>query len=74
MSKNTAQLPGSARVSRVGDGVAPSRNAGVAVQNEDYPWIWTQEDEARKESSLRRDSATSARDARATRTSSGNAP
>jgi RecG-like helicase/REP element-mobilizing transposase RayT len=28
---------------------------GVVKQNEDYPWIWTQDDDARRESSLRRD-------------------
>jgi RecG-like helicase/REP element-mobilizing transposase RayT len=42
-------------------------DAGVARPNEDYPWVWTQEDEYRKESSSRRDRATSTRDARATR-------
>ncbi|PYI90930.1 MAG: hypothetical protein DME97_15470 [Verrucomicrobia bacterium] len=41
--------------------------AGVAIQNEDYSWVWTQEDEMRKESPSRRDTATNARDARATR-------
>jgi RecG-like helicase/REP element-mobilizing transposase RayT len=41
-------------------------DAGVAGQNEDYAWVWTQEDEARKESSFRRDAETSVRDARAT--------
>src|SRR2546423_6500813 len=40
--------------------------AGVAGQNEDYPWIWTEEDETRKGSSFRRDAETNARDARAT--------
>src|SRR5205807_2074084 len=34
-----------------------------ADQNEDYPWVWTQEDEVK--SSSRRDTATSTRDARA---------
>src|SRR5256714_1138018 len=43
-------------------------DAGVSGQNEDYPWIWTPEDETRKESSFRRDAETNARDARATRT------
>ncbi|MEN3371049.1 MAG: ATP-dependent helicase RecG [Verrucomicrobiota bacterium] len=43
-------------------------DAGVAGQNEDYPWVWTPEDEARKESSSRRDAATNARDARAPQT------
>jgi RecG-like helicase/REP element-mobilizing transposase RayT len=42
-------------------------NAGVAAQNEDYPWLWTQEDEFRKESSPSRDATTSTRDACATR-------
>ena len=41
-------------------------NSGVAKQNEDYPWIWTQDDEARNESSFRRDAETSTRDAPAT--------
>src|SRR5439155_26885392 len=41
-------------------------DSGVAQQNEDYPWLWTQDDEARKESSFRRDVETNARDARAT--------
>ena len=39
--------------------------AGVARQSENYPWIWTQEDEGGKESPSRRDTATHARDARA---------
>ncbi|HZR04666.1 MAG TPA: ATP-dependent DNA helicase RecG [Candidatus Udaeobacter sp.] len=37
--------------------------AGVAQQGEDYPWIWTQDDEARKERLFRRDAKTSTRDA-----------
>jgi RecG-like helicase/REP element-mobilizing transposase RayT len=41
-------------------------DAGVAKQNEDYPWVWTQEDEFRRESSLSRDATTSTRDACAT--------
>jgi RecG-like helicase/REP element-mobilizing transposase RayT len=41
-------------------------DAGVAGQNEDYPWVWTQEDESPNESSSRRDNATSTRDACAT--------
>ncbi len=49
-------------------------DAGVAGQNEHYPWIWTQEDELRKESSSRRDSATNARDARATQSAGCNSP
>ena len=44
-------------------------DAGVAGQNEDYPWVWTQDDNSHKESSSRRDSATNARDARATQSS-----
>jgi REP element-mobilizing transposase RayT len=42
--------------------------AGVARQNEDYPWVWTQDDEYRRESSFRRDAETSTRDACATQT------
>jgi RecG-like helicase/REP element-mobilizing transposase RayT len=42
-------------------------DAGIAGQNEDYAWVWTQEDETRKERSFRRDAETNARDARATR-------
>ena len=42
--------------------------AGVAGENKDYPWLWTQEDESRKKSSLRQDGATSTRDARSTQT------
>lgn len=41
-------------------------DAGVAKQNEDYPWVWTQDDEHRTESSCRRDADTSTRDACAT--------
>jgi len=41
-------------------------DSGVAKQNEDYPWVWTQHDEARNESSFRRDAETSTRDACAT--------
>ena len=40
----------------------------VAKQNEDYPWLWTQDDDAREESSFRRDAETSTRDACATQT------
>ena len=40
-----------------------SWDSGVARQNEDYPWVWTQDDERRKESSFRRDAETSTRDA-----------
>jgi hypothetical protein len=32
-------------------------DSGVARQNNDYPWVWTQDDEGRKESSFRRDAA-----------------
>src|SRR5882724_10134964 len=42
-------------------------DAEIARPNEDYPWVWTQEDEAK--SSSRRDAATSTRDARAPRNS-----
>jgi REP element-mobilizing transposase RayT len=41
-------------------------DSGVAKQNQDYPWVWTQDDDARKESSFRRDAETSTRDACAT--------
>jgi len=41
-------------------------NAGVAGQNEDYPWVWMQDDDCREESSFRRDAETSTRDACAT--------
>ncbi len=44
---------------------------GVAGQNEDYPWVWTQDDEARKESSFRRDAETNTRDACATQAGAG---
>ena len=46
-------------------------DAGVARQNQDYPWLWTPEDELRKKSLSRRDSATSTRDACATQSSTG---
>ena len=49
-------------------------DTGVAGPNEDYPWVWTQDDELRKESSSRRDSATNTRDARATQSTKGDAP
>jgi len=42
-------------------------DSGVAKQNEDYPWIWTQDDEVRNERLFRRDAETSTRDACATR-------
>ncbi|PYL52964.1 MAG: methionine synthase, partial [Verrucomicrobia bacterium] len=45
-------------------------DSAVTQQSEDYPWLWTQEDEVgreeeQKRSSSRRDAATSTRDARA---------
>jgi RecG-like helicase/REP element-mobilizing transposase RayT len=43
-------------------------DTNIAGQNEDYPWVWTQQDEYRKESSFRRDAETSTRDACATQT------
>ncbi|MGI9086464.1 MAG: alanine--tRNA ligase-related protein [Chthoniobacterales bacterium] len=44
--------------------------SGVARQGEDYPWVWTAEDEFEsKESPSRPESATSTRDARATQSS-----
>jgi ATP-dependent DNA helicase RecG len=43
-------------------------DSGVAKQNEDYPWVWTRDDEARNASSFRRDAETSTRDACATQT------
>jgi RecG-like helicase/REP element-mobilizing transposase RayT len=42
-------------------------DSGVARQNEDYPWVWVQEDDRRKESPFPRDAETSTRDACATR-------
>jgi RecG-like helicase/REP element-mobilizing transposase RayT len=42
-------------------------DAGVARHGDDYPWVWTQDDEYRRESSSRRDAATSTRDACATK-------
>jgi len=44
-------------------------DSGVAGQNEGYPWVWIQGDEARDERSFRRDAETNARDARATQSS-----
>lgn len=49
-------------------------DAGVVEQSEDYAWICTQEDELGTESSPRRDSAASVRDARATQSSGGKPP
>jgi RecG-like helicase/REP element-mobilizing transposase RayT len=46
-------------------------DAGVVKASEDYPWIWTQEDGAHKESPPRRDAATSTREACATRMRGG---
>ncbi|MEP7015480.1 MAG: transposase [Verrucomicrobiota bacterium] len=44
--------------------------AGVAGQNEDYSWLWTQDHGSHMESSSRRDSTTSTRDACATQSRS----
>ena len=41
-------------------------DSGVAQHNEPYPWVWTEDDEYRNESSFRRDAETSTRDACAT--------
>ena len=49
-------------------------DSDVVGQNEDYPWIWTREDESRKESSSRRGGVTSTRDACATETRRDDAP
>jgi RecG-like helicase/REP element-mobilizing transposase RayT len=43
-------------------------DSGVAKQNEHYPWVWTQDDEARNKRLFRRDAKTSTRDACATQT------
>jgi REP element-mobilizing transposase RayT len=48
-------------------------NAGLAGPNENYPWIWTQDDEFRGESSFRRDAESGTRDACATQSSQGDA-
>ena len=42
-------------------------DAGLVNEMEDYEWVWTPEDAAQEESSLRRDAAISTRDACATR-------
>jgi len=42
-------------------------DSGVAKPGEDYPWVWAQKDEVRRESPFPRDAETSTRDARATR-------
>src|SRR5438309_3089865 len=49
-------------------------DSGVARQNEDYPWVWAQEDDRRKESPFPRDAETSTRDARATRKDDDSTP
>src|SRR6478672_11726173 len=49
-------------------------DSGVARQNEDYPWVWAQEDDRRKESPFPRDAETSTRDARATRKEDDSTP
>jgi RecG-like helicase/REP element-mobilizing transposase RayT len=49
-------------------------NSGVAQQNEDYPWVWAQEDDRRKESPFRRDAETSTRDACATQIDASSSP
>ena len=41
-------------------------DSGVAKRDQDYPWVWTQDDERRMERSFRRDAETSTRDACAT--------
>jgi len=43
-------------------------DSGVAKQNEDYQWVWTQDDETRNKSSFRRDAETNTRDACAPQT------
>ena len=43
-------------------------DSGVAKQNEDYPWVWTQDDESRNKRLFRRDAETSLGDACATQT------
>jgi RecG-like helicase/REP element-mobilizing transposase RayT len=49
-------------------------DSGVARQNEDYLWVWAQEDGRRKQSPFPRDAETSTRDARATRKEDDGAP
>jgi RecG-like helicase/REP element-mobilizing transposase RayT len=49
-------------------------DSGAARQNEDYPWVWVQEDDRRKESPFLRDAETSTRDARATQKDRSDAP
>jgi len=48
--------------------------SGVAQQNENYPWVWAQENDRRKGSAFRRDAETSTRDARATQTEDNTTP
>jgi hypothetical protein len=48
-------------------------DSGVAGQNDHYPWVWTQEDEARSERSFRRDAETNTRDACATQSTASSA-
>jgi putative transposase len=48
--------------------------SGVVRQKEDYPWMWTQDDEARNERLFRRDAETNTRDACATQVTHGSAP
>jgi RecG-like helicase/REP element-mobilizing transposase RayT len=49
-------------------------DSGVAGQNEDYLWVWAQEDDRRKQSPFPRDAETSTRDARATQKEDDGAP
>jgi len=49
-------------------------NSGVAQQNENYPWVWAQENDRLKGSAFRRDAETSTRDARATQVENNTAP
>src|SRR5438132_12147230 len=49
-------------------------DSGLAHQGEDYPWVWTQDDEYREESSFRRGAETSMRDACATQMSACEEP
>jgi ATP-dependent DNA helicase RecG len=49
-------------------------DAGVVKQNEEYPWIWTQDDDAHKERLFRRDAETTTWDTRATQSTHGDEP
>jgi RecG-like helicase/REP element-mobilizing transposase RayT len=49
-------------------------DSGVAQQNEDYPWVWAQEDDRRVKSPSPRDAETSTRDARDTRKEEDDTP